>query len=639
MIKNKLLKISAAFVFSLMVVSCSNSIDDMLDKYNDNFTVVYNDPVNPILTPDDQGFDEKNLLLDSYVVSNVSTFNLAAPENCASYKWEIQNPECGDLEPVHVLTTDGTTSTTRRFVCYIPDSRDRNVNADYEHNGLTGGKTYRLSLKVYAKDGKVYTDYATFAIYNDYYWETGIVTIPPQSGVASRSAEVAYSPKTAVNARTVLPDVPDIDDTRWHYYLYAQNLLTNKSIRPFKVEINKNAGDSSNKSGDFEFNIPSGNYLLTLMALDEEPLQDDYDYLFARCSYIGFAAADNRYCDNAYFVLKPAVDTLVGWTQLSVYTKNWNFQDSMYDGFTVSTEMRDSTGALVSQNPSTELTKTNIGSGSPTGYYNYAITLSPGVYTWSVIFTKGLQRYTWSDKVVVVNNIITKAELGIPLLIPTGLSNFKIYTDGWKYTDSEYSGFITDLSVTEASTNKTVAFEETNHFLTANMTDSEPGSANFGLAADLGSYKLNISFTRNGKTYTYSQPFVVEAGKTKTETVGITPVIPMGTYNFKLFTDGWNLTDSAYTGYTTELKVLNAVNSSADYKHLTDFTVANLTGTVPSSANFAMYAELGSYILNISFTKDSKTYTWSYPFEITGNTTTETVGISSSVIPLDSAGG
>lgn len=619
---------TAVFIFlTISCFSCSNSLESMLNDYNDHFTpVIVREPDVSTLTPLDPGFNPKMMLLDKYIVSDQSTLNLCAPPGCNSYKWEIQDPETKGAASVAVKTMDGTNGRTQRLVIYLKDSRVKNPGPDYGSNGLEGGKTYRLCLSAFGDDGREFYDYATLAVYKDYYFETGIITLPERSAVNSVTS----------SARSVLPEGTDLNNSGLHYYLYAENLITGEAFAPFEVNISKDISDSTNKSGNFEFNLPKGNYFLRLMVCNSVPANKGYSYIVKQCQYIGFAAMDNRYNQTATFVLRPSVTSQApGNVYLKVYSNGWDVNNSLYSEYEISTSVTDSSGAAVSQSPVINLTKANITSLSAPVNRNYEISLPPGTYTWTVTFKRGGSRYQWSDNVTVMSNKTTTANFGIPPLIPTGLSKFKIYTDGWSMDEEQYSGFDVDLSVTNPVTGEEIGYEVTQSLVIAAMTDTLPGSANFGLMADLGTYNLNVKFSRNGNTYIYTQSFVVEAGKTKTETVGIQKVIPAGTVSLKLFTDGWSMTDPAYRGYTASLTVKDKVGNYAVYQALTEFEAENLTDTVPGSANFAMYAEPGTYNLSIYFKKDSKVYTWSYQILIeAGKSLTETAGIPSSVIPL-----
>lgn len=131
-----------------------------MDDYNGNFG-------KPALTaveiaqlgPDDPGFDERMMLFDDYFVSHDDTLTLAAPYNCSSYLWVITDPEAEDADaPVPVQTYGNFTDYQREYVLYIPES------------GLETGKTYKLTLTVKNKGGKIFHDDCCLVIYREYYF-------------------------------------------------------------------------------------------------------------------------------------------------------------------------------------------------------------------------------------------------------------------------------------------------------------------------------------------------------------------------------------------------------------------------------------------------------------------------------------
>ena len=143
-------------IFLVALCSCGNSVQDMVDQYNEGFTTAYttvsNQEEEEVLEPGDEGFNQRNLLFDSYTVYDVGTLNLSAPTSCKSFSWVLTDPSVrnGD-DVVRVTFFDGTSTTerrTREYVVYIPDS------------GLEIGHTYFLTLTVVGKDGRTYSDLA-----------------------------------------------------------------------------------------------------------------------------------------------------------------------------------------------------------------------------------------------------------------------------------------------------------------------------------------------------------------------------------------------------------------------------------------------------------------------------------------------
>lgn len=156
------MKKAFAFVISLsflilVLSSCNNSVDDMLDDYNGGFkkgyvTINDKDESEKNLEPGDQGFDQKTLLYPEYTVFDIATLNLNAPKSCKSFSWILTDPKAENVtKPIKVKFYDGTVTSerkTRDFIVYMPES------------GLEIGHTYYLTLTVTGKDGRVYSDLA-----------------------------------------------------------------------------------------------------------------------------------------------------------------------------------------------------------------------------------------------------------------------------------------------------------------------------------------------------------------------------------------------------------------------------------------------------------------------------------------------
>lgn len=131
-----------------LLAGCSNSVQTMLDDYNSRFTA---EEKEKILSPGDEGFDEKDMLFLEYYVSYDDTLNLFGPYRCNSYTWTVVDPEIG--EEVDIVMFSGHTKYQREYVTYIPES------------GLEAGRTYKLTLRVTDKEGNVYTDVCALVIY------------------------------------------------------------------------------------------------------------------------------------------------------------------------------------------------------------------------------------------------------------------------------------------------------------------------------------------------------------------------------------------------------------------------------------------------------------------------------------------
>jgi len=167
--KNLLYPILCLIIFSGLFSSCLNSIDDLYDQYNENFTknmlleqylsqkqTEEEEIEDKILTPNDEGFDERDLLYEEYFVYDDGTLNLAAPYDCYEYKWIVRDPASDYQEVPIVKFWENCSYTTREFVIYLPTS------------GLKAGKTYQLTLSLKNKAGKVFSDSCGLIVYSHY---------------------------------------------------------------------------------------------------------------------------------------------------------------------------------------------------------------------------------------------------------------------------------------------------------------------------------------------------------------------------------------------------------------------------------------------------------------------------------------
>lgn len=138
---------------------CNTDMDDIIDDYNDTFASSSNTTITtvthePILSPGDPGFDERNMLLDEYHSHNDDMFHVAGPRNCTSYIWTIR-PLHGykDIEFVPYHTNKP-----------IPHSGSRALTI-YMPNSLIEDGEYILTLVVTGYDSKEYTDKALLNVY------------------------------------------------------------------------------------------------------------------------------------------------------------------------------------------------------------------------------------------------------------------------------------------------------------------------------------------------------------------------------------------------------------------------------------------------------------------------------------------
>lgn len=135
----------------LCLTSCNHTYDSLIEEYNKAFQMLSG--VQRMPQPGDPDFNERDMLLEKYTVSESATLNLAAPHNCSRYNWSLYeveqtnsiNSSYSEKRVLNVRMSNGTSSATREFVCYIPTS---NLKVD----------TYRLSLEVEGNDGVTYKD-------------------------------------------------------------------------------------------------------------------------------------------------------------------------------------------------------------------------------------------------------------------------------------------------------------------------------------------------------------------------------------------------------------------------------------------------------------------------------------------------
>lgn len=88
----KLLTLLFAFasaIFCLNVLSCSNSVDDMLDEYNGNFAVKIAEKSLPNVNSAD--FTQTELIPDeTYILNTNCDFKIYAPLGGKSYTWKME---------------------------------------------------------------------------------------------------------------------------------------------------------------------------------------------------------------------------------------------------------------------------------------------------------------------------------------------------------------------------------------------------------------------------------------------------------------------------------------------------------------------------------------------------------------------
>lgn len=77
-------------VFSLIYLSCSTSYDSVLGDYNSMFEIDYSDSItSDMLSPGDEGFNPKEMLLDEYFLGSDSSLFISAPPYSSSTSFYI----------------------------------------------------------------------------------------------------------------------------------------------------------------------------------------------------------------------------------------------------------------------------------------------------------------------------------------------------------------------------------------------------------------------------------------------------------------------------------------------------------------------------------------------------------------------
>ncbi|MBR4373321.1 MAG: hypothetical protein IKO57_10100 [Treponema sp.] len=160
--------VAASSVFLLIAASCGNSVQDMVDQYNEGFTTAYTtvskSEEEEVLEPGDEGFVPSKMLLEEYFVWEDSTLTLSAPNGCASILWKLTDPDDNDsvVEFYPFGYEDGVSKYNawreKLFQIYIPDS------------GLESNKVYEVTLTVTDKRGSEYKDVAAIVIYRHLYY-------------------------------------------------------------------------------------------------------------------------------------------------------------------------------------------------------------------------------------------------------------------------------------------------------------------------------------------------------------------------------------------------------------------------------------------------------------------------------------
>ncbi len=173
----------------------------------------------------------------------------------------------------------------------------------------------------------------------------------------------------------------------------------------------------------------------------------------------------------------------------------------------------------------------------------------------------------------------------------------KIYTDGWDFTDTAYADYTVTAGIYKIFGGEDIGSTET----TITLTNAAPATANYSLSDDVapGTYLFKVTFTKDSKTYVWSDYIKILPGKTMEESVGIPNVIgiaPSAPTGFvAAYIDGSE--DTVATGYYTtelawtrgsyneksyELDILELDSTTALLTSDTDWTTAETKGTLTS---------------------------------------------------------
>lgn len=163
--KNRKFKLLAslfsAAIAALLFTSCMNTMDDMVNDYNEQL-------MSGNAESDTSGapLDQTEMLHDRYLVAENETLTLAAPL-ATFYEWsfykieeEVLDPDYGIKQIVYTpVNVKGVIPLYNRVLkLYLPDLAF----------ALKPGETYKLRLVVETESGARYSDEALFAIYRVY---------------------------------------------------------------------------------------------------------------------------------------------------------------------------------------------------------------------------------------------------------------------------------------------------------------------------------------------------------------------------------------------------------------------------------------------------------------------------------------
>ncbi len=112
---SKTLFLICLFISCLFFVSCSNTYDDLLNEFNNQYFSKEPTPVKEKKITDDD-FAAEKMLENRYAFVKGYETSLSAPFDCTSYKWEVQKGEGTEGTEQKELTT----VCTKRVYNFMP---------------------------------------------------------------------------------------------------------------------------------------------------------------------------------------------------------------------------------------------------------------------------------------------------------------------------------------------------------------------------------------------------------------------------------------------------------------------------------------------------------------------------------------
>ena len=139
-----LVALNLLFLAGFLFPGCSNGYyDELIDEYNKNFTVTYDDAANYSIDDYETGVYDW-LLRDLYNIEHRNTqLTIVAPSNASRYEWHIYS---GMDATGPEISFSGTSMSSRTFSVYIPKTP------------LLVQNWYTITLSVTNSRGKVLSD-------------------------------------------------------------------------------------------------------------------------------------------------------------------------------------------------------------------------------------------------------------------------------------------------------------------------------------------------------------------------------------------------------------------------------------------------------------------------------------------------